>query len=214
MMVKKKQQKKNKFKSLWVIIPAAIALSVIGFATAFLIVDAVTDNNDKQKFLTLDREMYPVYEKIKAVDPSMPWQYDKGCVPTNFIPSGSDYCFVRIATEIDVDNRQAYIDIFKKYEAAFNASGVLSQTDSSDWTIARYSPTQLQVGGFWTTYHQKTDKIRCDYTSSVQSKDARYEKKGDIIGTLPARGVLEMDCSSPAHGFWFPSSNKSYSTFD
>lgn len=214
MMVKKKQQKKNKFKTLWVIIPAIIALSIIGLVTTFLIVDAITDNNDKQKFLTLDREMYPVYEKIKAVDPSMPWQYDKGCVPTNFIPSGSDYCFVRIATQIDVDNRQAYIDIFKKYEASFNASDVLSQTESSDWTIDRYDPSRLQVGGFWATYNQRTNKIRCDYTSSLYSSDGRYEKKGDIISVQPASGYLEMDCSSPAHGFWFPSSNKSYSTFD
>ena len=214
MMVKKKQQKKNKFKSLRVIIPTIIVISISGLLATFFVSNAISVHNDEQKFLTLDREMYPVYERIKAVDRSMPWKYDKGCTPKTVFPGGAENCFVRIAVAQDVSDMKVYIDVYKKYEKILDDESVLVKTESSDWSIKRYDQSRLQVGYFIGTYKQKAGDVRCDYSSSLFSKDRRYENEDDYIDATPAQGHLEINCSAPAADFWFPESSKTYSSFD
>lgn len=214
MAIRKTRHNKNKLKSLWVIIPAVTVSVIIGAIAAVLISDAVKADADKQKFMKLDREMSSVYEEVKAIDPSISWQYDKGCVARPYFDGGVEYCFVRLASMQEITAMQTFINSFKVYEQALHNNSQLKQVESSDWTINKYDANRLQVSKFRAIFKHVSTNTQCDLTSSLSSDEDKYGKDGTLIDPLPAKGILEIDCSSQARDFWFPKSNKTYSTFE
>ncbi len=174
----------SQLKNIMLIIILIIVVSV----AYFFVSGAIRDNIENNKFITLDKQMQSVYDKIKMAEHGTNdnWAYKTVCSPNyrGDWPTGTYNCITSMAIEKQIHSLEELNYFHDKYFPIIDNSDVWNKQKNTAFSATNDFGKRFVVGVASKDYFDNKTEVQCRYSVLLGQKYGNEEYQGGDNTTM------------------------------